>query len=156
MAVRFNIRQLVEDRLRQFALFEVEHAIILQQELASMFFIALLGVEVFAALFQVFDLSENYDRALLVFEHVASQLGTNRRARTLWPDPIPPKTGPAYRPRFPHPCSPPSLPPPPSGFFVSLTNEVRDLAGTMSPGEGRVRMAKKRQLLHARTGTSGT
>ena len=71
--MRFNLRQLVEDRLRQFALFEVEQAIISQKESAPILLVALLGVEVFAALLQVFDLPENDDRALLAFADMSAQ-----------------------------------------------------------------------------------
>ena len=70
----FNLRQLVENRLRQFALFEVEQAIISQKESAPIFFIALLGVEIFAALLQVFDLPK-LRSCSPAFAHMAAQFG---------------------------------------------------------------------------------
>ncbi len=71
--VRLDLRQLVEHRLRQFALFEVEHAIISQKESAAILLVGLLGVEVFAAPLRVFDLPKNHDRAFLAFADVSAK-----------------------------------------------------------------------------------
>jgi hypothetical protein len=48
--VRLDLRKLVENCLRQFALFEVEHAIISEQEPAARLPVGFLVVEVFRAL----------------------------------------------------------------------------------------------------------
>src|SRR5579859_2915225 len=47
--VRFGLRQFVEYRLRQFALFEVETAIISKKEAAAILLVVSFGVEDFAA-----------------------------------------------------------------------------------------------------------
>jgi hypothetical protein len=71
--VRLDCRNLVEDRLRQFALFEVEHAIISEQEPSSRLPVGLLGVEVSGALLRIVNLPENDDRTFLALADVSAQ-----------------------------------------------------------------------------------
>ncbi len=71
--VRFDLRKFVEDCLRQFALFEVEHAIISEQEPPARLLVGLFVVEVFRGLRRVFDLPENDDRTFLALADVSAR-----------------------------------------------------------------------------------
>jgi hypothetical protein len=65
-----SCRNLVEDRLRQFALFEVEHAIISKQEPSARLRVGRLVVEVFRAVLRIVNFPEHNDRAFLAFAEV--------------------------------------------------------------------------------------
>jgi hypothetical protein len=71
--VRLNLRKFIEDCLRQFALFEVEHAIISEQEPAARLPVGLFVVEVFRALLSIVNLLEHDNRALLAFADVSAK-----------------------------------------------------------------------------------
>ena len=71
--VRFDLRQLVEHGLRKFALFEIEHAIISEQEPPARLPVGLFVVEVFGALLRVVNLPEHDDRAFLAFADVSAE-----------------------------------------------------------------------------------
>jgi hypothetical protein len=68
--VRLDLRQLVEYRLRKLALFEIEHAIISEQEPAAYLLVGCLIVEAFGAPLSVVNLPENDDRTFLALADV--------------------------------------------------------------------------------------
>jgi len=70
--MRFDLRKLVEHGLRQFALFEVEDAIISKQKPAACFLFGFLGVEVFRTLLHFINLSKYDDGRLLAFADVST------------------------------------------------------------------------------------
>ena len=49
--MRLDLRQLVEDRLRQFALFKIENPVIPEQKPTTILVVVFVGIEAFAAFF---------------------------------------------------------------------------------------------------------
>ena len=76
MLIGLDLRQLIEDRLRQFALFQIEKMIVTQKESAVILVFGFLDSEVFIAPLRVFDLPENYDRALLAFAYMPAKFSS--------------------------------------------------------------------------------
>ena len=71
--MRLSLRKFIEDCLQQFALFEVEHAIVSKQEPAARLPVGLFVVEVFRTLLSVVNLPEHDNRALLAFADVSAK-----------------------------------------------------------------------------------
>jgi hypothetical protein len=82
--VGFDLREFVQNRLRQFALFEIKNTVVPEQKTTILLAVVLVGVEVLVVLLRVLDLPENHDGALLTFANTPAKFVGLPHRQPIW------------------------------------------------------------------------